>query len=127
MDLRPLRDALLVRPDPPPTVIGSIHVPAIVPSENPNYLTMTSTVIAVGADFLETVQVGQKVVHNRFAGKQFKHQGETFLILAEEDVLMAGPGDTPVMLPGYMDAVHTPVRDLPLTWADDYERTKMMR
>lgn len=145
MDLRPVKDNLIVRPDPPPTQIGAIHVPETIPDENPNYLTMTGTVLAVGPGGFSTmherkedrcviweghrtpmtVKVGERVCYNRYAGRQMKHEGEVLLVMHESECLAIAPPGV-VALPGYMEASDSGVKELPLDWAERYETTRTM-
>jgi chaperonin GroES len=146
MQLKPLKDNIIVRPDPPPAMIGAIHVPENVPDENPNYLTMTGTVLAIGPGGYSTmhehqetrqtiweghrtpmtVKVGERVCYNRYAGRQLKHDGEMLLVMHESEVMGIVPEGVGVGLPGYQEATDSGVRDLPRDWAETYERTGSM-
>lgn len=64
--IRPFGDRILVRPDPQVETIGSIVVPQTVKADNPNYYTMTGTVIRLGDGFREDVYECQ----NRQCGYQ---------------------------------------------------------
>lgn len=120
MQLRPIQNKVIVRPDPTPTMIGSIHVPENIAhgeNANPNYFTTSGTVIAVGPAVLETIPVGHKVHYNRYAGLQIKHHdfthNELWLVMTEDDIEMVLPPDAPILLPGYMDATDRGVTSNP--------------
>lgn len=111
MTLRPITNKIIVRPDPTPTRIGSIHVPDNIAhgeDANPNYFTTSGTVLAVGPAVLETIPVGHKVYYHRYAGVQINHHvltnGELWLVMTEDDIAAVLPPDAPTLLPGYQDA-----------------------
>lgn len=156
MILRPIKDKIIVRPDPMPEQIGAIHVPENIAEENPNYLTMTGTVLAVGPgghqvmhEHKETrrivwegaktpmlVKEGDRVCYNRYAGRQLKHPetDEILLVMHESEVLAIVPPGVGVGLPGYQEASDSGVKDLAQKdqwgnlrdWADSYEHTRTM-
>lgn len=118
--LKPIKNKIIVRPDPTPAMIGSIHVPENIAhgeSANPNYFTTSGTVIAVGPAVLEDIPVGHKVHYNRYAGTQIKHHAitnnELWLVMTEADIEAVLPPDAPILLPGYMDASDGGVTSLP--------------
>lgn len=112
MNLKPIKDQVVVLPDPQPAQIGLIHVPEIVNADNPNYYTMTGRVVALGrtsytADGEEEqpfdVQVGERVVFNRYAGKQItcEDDGVRYLVMHEHEILGVADDGTDVK-PVYM-------------------------
>lgn len=112
MNLRPIKDQVVVLPDPPVEKIGAIFVPDAVNADNPNYFPMTSTVVAVGPGRIEDgervapdVQVGDRVVHNRYAGHQITCDDDRvlYLVMREADIIGKAPV-LPTVLPGYMPA-----------------------
>ena len=54
-ELRPFGDRLLVRPDPRPEMAGVIHIPQTVQADNPNFYSMTGTVLKLGDGVREDV------------------------------------------------------------------------
>jgi co-chaperonin GroES (HSP10) len=118
--LKPIKNKIIVRPDPTPAMIGSIHVPENIAhgeDANPNYFTTSGTVIAVGPAVLETIPVGHKVHYNRYAGTQIKDWqltgDELWLVMTEDDIEGVLPPDAPTLLPGYIDAADDGVKSLP--------------
>ena len=49
--------------------------------------TQIATVVAVGTSEEITVKVGQKVLHDKYAGTEIKDGGEDYLILNYQDIL----------------------------------------
>ncbi len=49
--------------------------------------TQIATVVAVGNSEEITVKVGQKVLHDKYAGTEIKDGGEDYLILNYQDIL----------------------------------------
>ena len=117
MNLRPIKDQVVVLPDPPVTRFGLIHVPKTVNADNPNYFPMTSTVVAVGPGRIEDgeriapdVHVGDRVVHNRYAGNQITCMDDSvrYVVMRESDIVAKGA--EAVVLPGYMPAMDEGIR-----------------
>jgi hypothetical protein len=48
MNLRPIKDQIVVLPDPPVKTFGLIEFPDAVLAENPNYFSMTGVVVKLG-------------------------------------------------------------------------------
>lgn len=136
MNLRPLKDGLIVRPIDPPKRFGLIFAPETVLAENPNYFGMTGEVIALGPGGYEEcdenkntgevlwggrrkrfdVKVGDVVLFNRYAGKQVTcdDDGILYLVMKEREVLGIVPPELAgTILPGYMPAEFSAVKDLP--------------
>lgn len=136
MNLRPIKDGLIVRPIDPPKRFGLIFAPETVLAENPNYFGMTGEVIALGPGGYEEkdenkntgevlwggrrkpfdVKVGDIVVFNRYAGKQVTctDDGILYLVMREDEVLgIAPPALAGTILPGYMEASYSDIKDLP--------------
>ena len=156
MNLRPIKDQIVVLPDPPVAQLGVIVIPETVLADNPNYFNMTGTVVALGAGVrrhvfqcincqalapqddgpcpgchqplgnfnarlfdadLERhpfdVQVGERVLFNRYAGKQITCEDDRtlYLVMREVDVLGVVT-DAHQVLPGYMDAGDAGVQSL---------------
>ncbi|MCW8931296.1 MAG: co-chaperone GroES [Gammaproteobacteria bacterium] len=91
MNIRPLGDRVIVsRKEEEKTTAGGIYIPdsaAEKPSEG--------EIIAVGkgrrtdnGDLLAmNVVVGEKIIFGKYAGSEVKVDGETYLIMKEEDIL----------------------------------------
>lgn len=104
----PIKDQVLVIPDPVKTVSdGGIHIPETVNANNPNYYTMTGVVVKTGAGRIEDgqrvpvqVQAGDRIVFGRYSGKQIELEDRSrVLMMRESDVI--GLADTDYVQPGY--------------------------
>ncbi|MGP1432329.1 MAG: co-chaperone GroES [Treponema sp.] len=84
MNVRPLADRVLVKIDEVETKsAGGLFIPATAQEK-----TQTAVVIAVGDDKEKIkVSVGQKVMHDKYAGTQVKINGEDHLILKAGDII----------------------------------------
>ena len=84
MNVRPLADRVLVKVDEVETKsAGGLFIPATAQEK-----TQTAVVIAVGDDKEKIkVSVGQKVMHDKYAGTQVKINGEDHLILKAGDII----------------------------------------
>ena len=84
MNVRPLADRVLVKVDEVETKsAGGLFIPATAQEK-----TQTAVVIAVGDDKEKIkVSVGQKVMHDKYAGTQGKINGEDHLILKANDII----------------------------------------
>ena len=79
--VRPFGDRILVRPDAKHTLTESgLHIPEVVQADNPNYYNMHGIVVRLGDGVRDedgvlgpySVKVGDRVVFNRYAGKQIE-------------------------------------------------------
>lgn len=119
-EIRPIRDHVLVRPDAVPTLTaGGLHIPQTVNADNPNYYTMTGTVIACGkgvhdGETFKPVQVkaGDRVVFSRYAGKQIEVDGRHRVLMLKEPEII-GFADTEQIQPGYQAPKFTSIIDRP--------------
>ena len=84
MNVGPLADRVLVKVDEVETKsAGGLFIPATAQEK-----TQTAVVIAVGDDKEKIkVSVGQKVMHDKYAGTQVKINGEDHLILKANDII----------------------------------------
>lgn len=124
MNLRAIHDQVIILSDPPVTTYkGIIALPEAVIAENPNYYTVTGRVVAVGShsferakkgqyDFGDAVEarafdvvVGDRVLYNRYAGKQITCDDDhtLYLVLRECEIMGVVTDDVEVQ-PGYQDA-----------------------
>ena len=94
--LKPLGDRVVIKPTPKEEVTKSGIVLPDTAKEKPQ----EGTIIAVGSGRLtekgERIPVelkeGQKVLYAKYAGTEFKVEGDEYLILSEKDVLAVVEG-----------------------------------
>lgn len=90
MKLKPLFDRVVLKPEQKDKLSsGGIILPQVADQKSE-----LATVVSVGTggtlDGKEQkmeVQVGQKVLYSKYAGTQFKMEGEEYLILRQTDIL----------------------------------------
>jgi chaperonin GroES len=89
--LKPLGDRVVIKPTPKEEVTKTgIFLPDTA-KEKPQ----EGTIIAIGGGKLDDkgvrqpleVQEGQKVLYAKYAGTEFKIEGDEYLILSEKDIL----------------------------------------
>ena len=85
--MRPINDRVLVKPaDAEETTKGGLIIPDTA-KEKPQ----RGTVIAVGPgkeDIKMTVKIDDLVLYGKYAGQEVSHNGEDFLIMKEDDILL---------------------------------------
>ncbi len=85
--MRPINDRVLVKPaDAEETTKGGLIIPDTA-KEKPQ----RGTVIAVGPgkeDAKMTVKIDDTVLYGKYAGQEVSHNGEDFLIMKEDDILL---------------------------------------
>jgi len=85
--MKPINDRVVVKPAPAQEKTkGGIIIPDTA-KEKPQ----RGEVIAVGPGKdgnLMTVQVGDIVLYGKYAGQELNYQGEEFLIMREDDILV---------------------------------------
>lgn len=85
--MRPINDRVLVKPAAAEeTTKGGIIIPDTA-KEKPQ----RGTVVAVGPgkdDNAMTVKVDDVVLYGKYAGQEVSHNGEDFLIMKEDDILL---------------------------------------
>ena len=89
--LKPLGDRVVIKPTPKEEVTKSGIVLPDTAKEKPQ----EGTIVAVGAGRLNDkgerqvmdVKEGDKVLYAKYAGTEFKQDGEEYLILTEKDIL----------------------------------------
>ena len=81
--LRPLRDkVVLLKPTPTERVLDSgLLIPTTADQSS-----QEGTILAVGVD-VEAVVVGDGIVHANYCGVDFTHDGTTYMIINETDIL----------------------------------------
>ena len=83
---QPLADRVLIEPAAAETKTSSGIIIPDTAKEKPQ----KGTVVAVGPGTKEnpvTVKVGNKVLYGKYAGTEFKFEGEDYLIMKESDIL----------------------------------------
>ncbi|MBE0447724.1 MAG: co-chaperone GroES [Actinobacteria bacterium] len=92
MNLKPLRDRVVIRPVEPEEVTKSgIVIPDTARKERPQ----EGEVVAVGGGKLDEkgkpipmeVKVGDRVIYSKYGGSEVKVEDQDYLILREEDIL----------------------------------------
>jgi len=92
MNLKPLRDRVVIKPMEPEEVTKSgIVIPDTARKERPQ----EGEVVAVGGGKLDEkgkpipmeVKVGDKVIYSKYGGSEIKIDEEEYLIMREEDIL----------------------------------------
>ena len=85
--MKPINDRVVVKPAPAEEkTTGGIIIPDTA-KEKPQ----RGTVVAVGPGkegVALTVKEGDVVLYGKYAGQEIKHQGEDFLIMREDDILV---------------------------------------
>lgn len=83
MKIIPLGDRVLVKAKAVEEKTASgIYIPQTAQEK-----TQIATVVAIGDDETIKVKVGDEVIHDKYAGTQFKDNGEEYLILNYADIL----------------------------------------
>ena len=83
MKINPLGDRVLVKAKAVEEKTASgIYIPQTAQEK-----TQIATVVAIGDDESIKVKVGDEVIHDKYAGTQFKDNGEEYLILNYADIL----------------------------------------
>lgn len=87
MKLKPINDRVVVKPaQAEEKTAGGIIVP-----DNAKEKPQRGEVVAVGPGKegnLMTVQVGDVVLYGKYAGQDLSYQGEDYLIMREDDILV---------------------------------------
>ena len=82
MTIKPLGERVLVKMDKvEEKTAGGIFIPQTAQEK-----TQIAVVEAIGED-VKTIKVGQKILHDKYAGTQVKMDNEDYLILNIKDVL----------------------------------------
>ena len=85
--MKPINDRVVVKPAPAEEkTTGGIIIPDTA-KEKPQ----RGTVVAVGPGkegVALTVKEGDVVLYGKYAGQEINHQGEDFLIIREDDILV---------------------------------------
>ena len=85
--MKPINDRVVVKPAPAEEkTIGGIIIPDTA-KEKPQ----RGTVVAVGPGkegVALTVKEGDVVLYGKYAGQEIKHEGEDYLIMREDDILV---------------------------------------
>ena len=82
MTIKPLGERVLVKMDKvEEKTAGGIFIPQTAQEK-----TQIAVVEAIGED-VKTIKVGQKILHDKYAGTSVKMDGDEYLILNIKDVL----------------------------------------
>lgn len=85
--MKPINDRVVVKPAPAETkTAGGIIIP-----DNAQEKPQKGTVVAVGPGkegIALTVKEGDVVLYGKYAGQEIKHEGEDYLIMREDDILV---------------------------------------
>ena len=85
--MKPINDRVVIKPSPAEEKTkGGIIIPDTA-KEKPQ----KGEVVAIGPGKdgnLMTVAVGDTVLYGKYAGQELQHNGETYLIMREDDVLV---------------------------------------
>ena len=88
MKIKPLFDRVVVKAIPEKTEkIGNIILPEIAKKPEISEVVALGMGEVDGKKYEFEVKVGDKVVFNKFAGSEFKIDGETYTIIKEKDLL----------------------------------------
>ena len=83
MKIIPLGDRVLVKAkEVEEKTASGIFIPQTAQEK-----TQIATVVAIGDDESIKVKVGDEVIHDKYAGTQFKDNGDEYLILNYADIL----------------------------------------
>jgi co-chaperonin GroES (HSP10) len=125
MNIKPIKDQVVVLADPRPEKIGLIIVPDVAAMDNPNWFPETGRVVALGRTAYSAdgedeqpfdVAVGDRVHFNRYAGKQVtcSDDGVTYLVMRAHEIdLVLDDGHT--VFHGYQPATESEI----LSWDHD--------
>ena len=87
MTMKPINDRVVVKPAPADTKTkGGIIIPDTA-KEKPQ----RGEVVAVGPGkdgYLMTVQIGDIVLYGKYAGQELNYEGQDYLIMREDDILV---------------------------------------
>ncbi len=85
MKIKPLADRVLIRPDAAEEkTAGGLIIPETA-KEKP----LVGTVVAAGPgteDIKMEVKAGDKVLYGKYAGTEITHEGETYLMMRQNDL-----------------------------------------
>ena len=80
--IKPLAKLVLAKIDAAPTKTpGGLYLPEEA-AEKPK----TATVAAVGPE-VKGVKAGEKIIYESYSGTEIKHQGEDYVLVAEDKIL----------------------------------------
>lgn len=83
MRLVPLADRVILKPVPAEVTTAS----GIVLTNKTEETHLQAEIIAVGPDIPENVKVGDVVIYGRYTGTEVKVEGQTYIIVKQEDIL----------------------------------------
>lgn len=80
--IRPLADRVIVLPDPVETKTAS----GIIIPDTAKEKSDSGTIIAVGGKVTE-LTAGNKVLYRKYTGTEVSNEGNTYLVMKEDDVI----------------------------------------
>jgi len=84
MKIRPINSQVLLKPvEAEETTPGGIHLPDVA-----RQTQNEAQVIAVAEDATEEVAVGDRVIYKKFSGTEVSVEGEDYILLPSEDLLV---------------------------------------
>ena len=86
LNIRPLADRVIIEPAAAETKTASVIIIPDTAQEKPQ----KGNVVAVGKGTKDdpiTLKVGDVVLYGKYAGTEFKYDGEDYLIMKESDIL----------------------------------------
>ena len=86
VNFKPLADRVLVEPEAAEEKTASGIIIPDTAKEKPQ----KGKIVAVGigtSDHKMSVKVGDKVLYGRFSAQEIEHQGKTYLVLGEQDII----------------------------------------
>lgn len=87
MNVKPLKDRVIIEPIAPETQTAS----GIIIPDSAKEKPLKGTVVAVGdgskKDEPLTVKIGDTVLYGKYAGTDFKFEDKDYLIMQEDDIL----------------------------------------
>ena len=83
MTIIPLGERVLVKKEKvEEKTEGGLYIPQAAQEK-----TQTASVVAIGDSKEINVKVGDRILHDKYAGTEFKDDGEEYLILSYKDIL----------------------------------------
>ncbi len=83
MNIKPLGDRVVIKPDIENlTTESGLHLP-----EGAADKPQSGVVVALGSDVTEPISVGDSVLYAKYGGTEIASNGDSYLIIKEQDLL----------------------------------------
>ena len=83
MNLKPINGHILVKPvEVREKTSGGIYIPDTAKEK-----LHEAEIIAIAKDATDEVAIGDRVIYKEFGGKEVKFEGESYVLLTEDDLL----------------------------------------